>query len=272
MAGRKGREGREGILGGAVTDNDGWYTGDRGRWRRWGLETGEREVLLGEGEDVERRRDGEDGCGKAPLSAGSEGALGMVRLRATFGYSLCAWALSCCGGDLEELVVLCDQRFTFPMPAESVPEPSWTEAAALERRLFCAGGGVGGVAVVWGLDGSGMAALCCCLSDSGRLTVTTDDEDSELERDDRRRCGGGPLKSVEDEGVRAASGVKTSMATVDGVSGPPSCIMRAPAMQLAAASRRAGAGARAALLNGDEGCGGAVVRPSKWTSWTGERS
>lgn len=73
--------------------------------------------------------------------------------------------------------------------------PSSAKPAALERRLEG-----GGVACLWGFDGSGIVSL----SDADRWTVTTDDDDIELDRDDWRRCVG-PGGSAEGEG--AASGL-----------------------------------------------------------------
>ena len=58
----EGSRGREGICGRVVAEAEGWYAGDRGRERRWGLDAGEffPAGYLREGEEV-LRREGEGG-------------------------------------------------------------------------------------------------------------------------------------------------------------------------------------------------------------------
>jgi hypothetical protein len=82
-----------------------------------------------------------------------------------------------------------------------IPPASTAKPAALERRLEG-----GGVALLWGFDGSGIVSL----SEADRLTVTTEDEEMELDRDDWRRCGGPAGSEGCCEG--AASGLKMFMA------------------------------------------------------------
>jgi hypothetical protein len=100
-------------------------------------------------------------------------------------------------------VVDCDQRFRFPMPSRKFPIPSIAAvavavAALLRRRR----GGV--VALLWGLDGSGVVGSLS-ESDADLFTVETDD-DIELLREDRRRaCCEGAAGSA--EGGAAVKGV-----------------------------------------------------------------
>ena len=189
-----GNEGSRG--GGAVTDDWGSYTGERGRARR-GLEAGERceEWLLAVREGDELTREGEAGCGAAPWSAWAERgpAVPMLSLREKLGW--------CCERVL--LAVLCDQRLMLPVPvpvpapSRKRPMPSAAPLAALERRL-AEGGGV--ARVVWGAldeDASGFASL----SEAALLTVTTEDEEMEVLRDDERRCECG----FDEEGAAAGS-------------------------------------------------------------------
>lgn len=83
--------GSEGICGGAVTDEGGPYAGERGLTRR-GLAAGERlegrlELMARAGEEL--RREGDCGCGAAPLMVllalvavvlAERGAAGVVKL------------------------------------------------------------------------------------------------------------------------------------------------------------------------------------------------
>ena len=172
--------GHEGILGGAVTDEGGPYTGERGLARR-GLDAGERceECVLEEGGGEELRREGEPGCAAAPWSVWAERGpvVLMLSLREKLGCGAC---------DDRLLVVLCDQRFMLPAPSRKVPMPSAAPLAALERRL-ADGGGV--AREVWGgLGASEFVFVSLSLSEAVRFTVTTEDEEMDVLCDEVRRC------------------------------------------------------------------------------------
>ena len=168
--------GSEGILGGAVTDAGGSYTGERGLARR-GLEAGERE-----GDDGRREGESGCGCGAAPLTVAAAAAavvvVVMLSLREKLGWWWC-WGLS--RWERLLLVVDWDQRLMLAVPSRKGPMPSAAPLAALERRRAEGGG----VARRWGLDGSGFASLSD--SEAVRWTVTTDDEEMEAARDEGRR-------------------------------------------------------------------------------------
>jgi hypothetical protein len=124
-------------------------------------------------------REGEGGwcwCAEAPLTAGRVGALETLRLRAVCVWAGCAVLLSLCAAEKVLLpVVDCDQRFTVPdcpVPSLTPPMPSTAKPAALDRRREG-----GGVALLWGFDGSGSESL------RSLRKPARDGDESELERD-----------------------------------------------------------------------------------------
>lgn len=169
--------GREGIVGGAVTDRRGSYAGERGRRAR-------------DGDEVVT--EGEMACAADPLGGGSAergpGVL-MLSLREKLGSGGSRW------GEERALVlaVLWDQRFMLAAPSRKAAMPSAAPLAALERRReaeaeaeAAEGGGVARCA--WGLEGSGRVSRSDNDSDADRLrVVTADDEDSDVLRDEERR-------------------------------------------------------------------------------------
>jgi hypothetical protein len=125
--------------------------GERGRTRR-GLDLGER--------CEELRREGEAGSAGVPLKACEK-------------LAWCWWPFSR-GCEERLLAVLCDQRFTFPVPSRKIPMPS---AAALERLRWARGGGVARAGAVPVEEG-----VWFSLSEAARWTVTTEDEEMDLSR------------------------------------------------------------------------------------------
>ena len=181
-----GCSGRVGIWGRVVTDEEGWYAGERGRARCWGLEAGERDeacaCAVRNGEGLVAVREGEGGASavSAPLTAAvSVGPwVVTVRVRAAFTATAGLVLFFSLLGAMLLPWVLCDQRFRFPIPCLTPPMPSTAAPAALERRASR-----GGVALLWGCLGSAAPSL----SEAGLCTVTIDDDESELLRDCGRR-------------------------------------------------------------------------------------
>lgn len=142
-------------------------------------------LLLREGEEL--RREGELGNAGGPLvvlvaERGPVVLVLVLSLREKLGWWAWPFSLSFC--DLALPVVLCDQRFTLAAPSLKAPRPSAAPLAALERRLAPGGG----VACLWGLDGSGFALASRREKEADRLTVTTDDDEMEALRDGLRTC------------------------------------------------------------------------------------
>lgn len=134
---------------------------------------------------------GEGGFAAAPLSEASDElllALLVLRWRGPLGCA--AWPFSL--GDAVLDVVAADHLFRFAMPSRRLPIPS-TWAVAEERRREG-----GGVALLWGMDGSGIVVS---LSEADRPIFAVTDEEMELLREDWRvwagaaRSGGGPAAS-----------------------------------------------------------------------------
>lgn len=142
---------------------------------RRGLEVGKRAA----GDGGVWRREGEDGCGAAPLMAWLPAEMGAAVLMLSLREKLGWWA---CVSPWERLLLAvdCDQRLRLAVPSWKAPMPSAAPLAALERRREEGGG----VARRWGGDGSGAPALS--ESEAVRVRVADDDE-SEAARDGRRR-------------------------------------------------------------------------------------